>query len=242
VADLRGLGADVIEMPMIDFGPPASWKGFDRAAGRLGRYDWVVFTSANGVRFALDRLLWLGRDARALSRARLAAIGPKTAEVLLERGLRADRIPATFLAEGLLRAFPRRQVRGKRFLLARGQLAPPYLADELRARGARVDNVVVYRTVRPAAGRRREWSRALAAGVDLVTFTSSSTVAHFIETFGARRVAAALRAARIACIGPVTAATARQFGLRTEIVAPVHTIPGLVEAIVDHFSGANRRA
>jgi uroporphyrinogen III methyltransferase/synthase len=238
--ELRGWGAEVIEMPMIDFGPPITWKPFDRLVGRLDRYDWVVFTSANGVRFALDRLLDVGVDARALGGVRLAAIGPRTAERLLARGLRADRIPASFLTEGLLRAFSRREVRGKRFLLARGNLASTELPQELRRRGAHVDNVVVYRTRRPTPARRVQWSRVLEEGVDLFTFTSSSTVNHFVESFGRRRALGSLRAARIGCIGPVTAATVTGFGLPDPIVAPVHTIPGLVTALLDHFADCDR--
>lgn len=237
VRDLRARGAWVAEMPMMEFGPPVDWGPFDRAAARLGRFDWVIFTSANGVRFTLDRLLDLGRDARTFHGCRLAAIGPKTAEALKSVGLIADRVAPDFRSDCLLQFFSPRQLRGKSILLPRGDLANPMLPRELRRRGARVADVVVYRNLLPVPARRREWNSILSGGVDLVTFTSSSSVSGFVKIFGTERALACLASTRVVCIGPVTARTVEELGIRPPVVAGVHTVQGLVASILDIYSG-----
>jgi uroporphyrinogen III methyltransferase/synthase len=229
---LRGLGAEVIETPTIEIAPPEDWGPLDGAVGRLADYDYLVFTSPNGVEKFWERLTVGGRDARALAGLTLAAIGPATAEALARRGLKTDVIPEKFVAEGLIAALANLDLKGKKILLPRAAAAREVLPDELRARGATVDVVPAYRTLPPADD---SVARAFAEKVDLVTFTSSSTVSNLARILGddlARR----LQGVTVAAIGPITARTARELGLTVHIEAGVHTIDGLVAAIIDYYS------
>jgi len=183
----------------------------------LADYDWVVVTSPNGA----TRLLAAVHDARAFGSARVAAIGPGTAAALAAGNVRADLVPDRFVAEALLDALP---AGPGRLLLARAEVARDVLPDGLRARGWDVDVVDAYRTV-PAT--IDEQQREAVGSADIVTFTSSSTVEHALAAFGVDGLPAT-----IACIGPVTAATAREHGLTVAVEAPVHTIDGLVTALV----------
>jgi len=202
-----------------------------REGGPGGLGPWVVFTSANGVEAVFARLGALDLDARIFGRARLAAIGPATAEALRQHGLRADYTPAEALASAILADFRQHDLRGVRVLLPRADIAPPDLADGLAALGADVRSVVAYRTV-PAAGLAAEARRVLAAGtVDTACFTSSSTVRNLVDALAGD--VSLLAPLTIACIGPVTAATARELGLRVDIVAREHTVPGLVAALCE---------
>lgn len=236
---LAEAGADIVECPAIALVPPDSPRELDRALERLDAYDWLVLTSANGVERFVAALLASGRDLRALHGARIAAIGPETARALERRLLRADLVPEDFRAEGLLAALRAAgDVRGKRFLLPRAAGARRVLPDELRGAGAHVDEVVTYRSVVP------EESIALLRGVldehppDVLTFTSSSTVTHFLELLdradparGRERIASA----GVACIGPITAATAAERGLKVDAVPASYTIPALAAAVVARF-------
>ncbi len=229
---LEAAGAEVLETPAIALEPPASWAPLDEALARLDSYAWVLFTSANGVRAFAGRLPARGLDWRALSRCRLAAIGPATADALAAYGMRADRVAEEFTAEGFLAALVEEPVAGKRLLLPRAEVARETLPEELRRRGATVDVIPVYRTVpdRTAAAALREALKARR--VAAVTFTSSSTVEHFVEMLKGEDLLATLRGVRIACIGPVTAETARRYGLSPDILPSAHTIPALAEAVV----------
>jgi uroporphyrinogen-III synthase len=183
----------------------------------------VVLTSPNGARRLLSAVAERGLDARVFGAASLAAIGPGTARALAEGGLRADLVPTTFVAEALLDALPPPPAGGGRLLLARAEVARDVLPDGLRAAGWEVDVVDAYRTVAAAISDEQ---RASVARADIATFTSSSTVARFIELLGAASVPPT-----VACIGPITAATAREHGLTVDIEAPEHTIEGLVAAL-----------
>ncbi len=216
---LRDAGAEVVEVPAIEIVEPADGgAALLGAAGRLGEYDWVVVTSPNGA----HRLLAAVPDARAFGRAKVAAIGPGTAAVLANGRIAADLVPDRFVAEALLDALPDGP---GRLLLARAEIARDVLPDGLRARGWDVDVVDAYRTI-PAAITDEQ--RAAVAGADLITFTSSSTVEHSMAAFGRGGLPPA-----VACIGPVTAATARDHGLDVAVEASVHTIEGLVAALVE---------
>jgi uroporphyrinogen III methyltransferase/synthase len=217
---LAEAGAEVVECPAIALAPAEDPPALDRALDRLASYDWLVFTSANGVARFFARLDETGRDARALHRSRIAA-------------------------EGLLARLGGEGARGKRFLLPRAAGARPILPDELRAAGAEVDEVATYRSVVP------EESVALLARVleerppDVLTFTSSSTVTHFVALLdraapgtGRARVAGAC----VACIGPITAATAREAGLRVDVVPSAYTVPALAAAVSEHFAHGLRGA
>lgn len=220
---LRRRGAAPIEIPTIAIAEPDDGgAALLAAASGLDVYDWVVLTSPNGA----ERFCSVLRDARQVGRARLAAIGPGTARVLASHNLVADLVPDSYVAEGLLDAFPAPPGGGGRVLLARAAEARDVLPDGLREAGWAVDVVPVYRTVRPDLAP--EAADALATA-DVVTFTSSSTVRHFVELAGVEAVPPV-----VACIGPITAATARELGLAVTVEAAEHTIAGLVAALEDH--------
>ena len=233
---LRELGADVLELPTIEIVPPEDTGPLDAALRALETYDYVMFTSANAVESVRVRLLEIGLDARSFSEARIAAIGEATAKALEEIGLRADVVADKFTAEGLLEALSTEDVSGKRFLLPRAKEAREVLPEGLRARGATVDVVEAYRTVRPAVeGTARRAFDALVKGeVDLLTFTSSSTVRNLAELVGPDKLKAVLQVPAVA-IGPVTARTARELGFSVVAEPETHTIEALVQAIREHF-------
>lgn len=225
-------GAESVEIPVIQIVPPDSYEDLDRAIARLGAYDWVVFTSTNGVKIFLERLFTLGYDVRALGEARLAAIGPATAQELRRCCLRVDVVPDKYVAESVAEALTTAGVNGKRILLPRAELARDVLTEELEKAGATVDSVVSYRTV-PAHRDLSNLRYQLKEGeIDVATFASSSTVRFMVEGLG-KEAPKLLASTRVACIGPITADTARELGIRVDIVAVEHTIPGLVQALVD---------
>jgi uroporphyrinogen III methyltransferase/synthase len=230
---LEALGAEAIEAPAIRLAPPESFEALDGALGELERFDWIVFTSVNGVERFFERLFAKERDLRALGRARLAAIGPATAEALRRRGLRADIVPQDDRAEGLAAELAP-HVRGSRVLLARAAEARSVLPEELSRAGAEVADVPVYRTLR-ADRLPPEARRTLACGaLDAVTFTSPSTVRGLLELLRAEGLE--LGRAKVACIGPVTADAARELGLRVDIEARPYTLEALVDALAKSFS------
>lgn len=224
---LRRVGAEAVPIPTIAFEPPASWRPADRALARLPEYDWIVFTSVNGVDRFVERLDASGRDLRDLPR-RLCAIGPATAERLRGLHLRVDLVPPEFVAESLSEEFAAIELSGSRILLPRAQEARDLLPCSLADLGAEVDVVPVYRTVLPEPSRELA-ARAWAAGraPDWVAVTSSSTVRNL-----ARMVPQAdLRRSKLASIGPVTSGTARELGLRISVEAATFTTEGLVQAL-----------
>jgi uroporphyrinogen III methyltransferase / synthase len=228
---LREQGAEPIEAPVLEIVPPESFEALDFAIGRLESYDWVVFTSANGVRIFLDRMMALGRDARSFGSARLAAIGPATARELSERFLRVDLVPDEFVAESVAAGMIGLGMEGRRVLLPRADLAREILPEMLETAGAAVDSVVCYRTVLAREDLSRIASMLTKGDIDVVTLASSSTARNLVAGLGDDALQL-LSNTLIACIGPITAATARELGLHVGVVAPEHTIPGLVEAIV----------
>ena len=232
-ASLREYGAQVLEVPTIRIVPADDYSELDEAIGELGSFDWLIFTSVNGVDYFLRRLQAQDKDVRELQGVRLAAIGPATAKSLSELRLRVDYVPAEYRAEGIVEGLRRLGVQGKRVLLARAEVAREILPRELARAGARVKVVSAYKTVRPDLDL--DLLREFAP--DVVTFTSSSTVNNFVEALGRDEAAKVLEKAVIASIGPITADTARNLGLATQIMPAVYTIPALVEAIVQYFTG-----
>lgn len=227
---LRELGAEIIELPAIEIQPPADTGPLDHAIGKLESYDWLIFTSANGVRFFLERLDTCGRDLRAL-RARLCAIGPATKAAVEGLHLKVDLMGKEYVAEGLLEAFAAEDLAGRRILLPRAAVARDLVPAGLRRRGAEVEVVEAYRTAVPESSRQR--AAAIFGGErkpDWITFTSSSTVQNLVALAGAD----ALAGVKIASIGPITSGTARKLGLAVTVEASVYTIDGLVEAILKH--------
>lgn len=228
IAALERLGARVIPFPTIEIAPPPSWEQLDAALRRLDSYDWVIFTSVNGVRFVGERLLAAGQSSEILARRRVAAIGPATARAIEAFGVEVDIIPDEYVAEAVVEALG--AVGGKRILLPRAAEAREVLTMTLRERGAAVDEIAAYHTLpgRPSPVNLA----ALAAGVDIATFTSSSTVRNFFALLGEARARGVLRGALVACIGPITARTAADLGTPAQVVAEVYTTEGLIDAIV----------
>lgn len=236
-ARLRELGADPVELPAIRIDPIAPSPEASAALERVGGYGLVVLTSANGVDQLFARLAESGADARALSAdATVVAIGPGTAERLARHGVLADLVPERFVAEGILEALEGRDLAGESVLVARARGSRPDLVDGLRARGARVDEVHLYEAV-PEPADPDSLERAL--GADAITFTASSTVTSLLDALDADALDV-LRSGgpRVVSIGPVTSATLRERGLRVDVEATRHDIPGLIEALLADATGS----
>jgi uroporphyrinogen-III synthase len=226
---LQALGAVPITFPTIRIEAPADhYAGLDAALRQLATFDWVVFTSVNGVVHVWQRLAALALDTQTFIPLRLAAIGPATADALVTRGVRVDVVPERYVAEALLTAIP--HPAGQRFLLPRAAGARDTLQVGLLAAGAEVVEVHAYRTL--PAELSPEALAALEHGIDVLTFTSSSTVRHFVAQVGAERAQALTTRAVVVAIGPITAHTAHELGLPVHAVATEYTIGGLVEALV----------
>ncbi|MCX7622377.1 MAG: hydroxymethylbilane synthase [Thermomicrobium sp.] len=229
VERLRQLGAEVIVHPLVAIVPPDDWGTIDPVLRDLRRFDWVVFTSANGVRMLLDRLAMLDIPIGVLGGAQLAAIGPATARSLETRGLCVALVPERYVAEAVAEALVARGIRGQRVLLARAADARDVLPARLREAGAEVTVLPIYRTV-PLPLAEEVRAELHAGGIDWVLLTASSTVRSLVAAFGdPRRFHPRVR---FAAIGPVTAATAAELGLGVAAIAERHTIEGLIEALL----------
>ena len=261
--DLESKGAFVRDFPVIRILPPKSWKPLDSAIKKIdvfGRhprmflsgirkvtdsrlkacgndelaFDWVVFTSTNGVDAFFQRMKILGKDSRSLGNVRIAAIGEATRERLLEKGIEPDLVPKKFTSEGLVSELTKEnEIKGRHFLLPRTDIAPPYLKEALEKGGAKITQVISYRTV-PACGAREKKTlrRWLAAGeIDFVTFTSASTVDHFFALLPRQK--RGKMAARQVSIGPVTSSALGKYGVRPWREAREHTMKGMLE-VMDH--------
>lgn len=231
---LSAAGAEVISFPAITIAPPRRWEPVDTAIRRINSYDWLLFTSANGVTMFFARFTARGGDMRNLKGIRIGAIGPKTSAHLQALGLKVNVFPDEYRAEALAEAIG--PVKGLRILLVRAQDAREILPQTLRARGAQVAVVTAYRTLKSRRLPTNLKKRLTHGGIDAVTFTSSSTVDGFMRhlTTGERR--RVFRQAKAAVIGPITAATLRRYGIRPAIRAKPYTTEALAEAIVAYFS------
>jgi uroporphyrinogen III methyltransferase/synthase len=233
---LSSLGADCLECPTIKVVPPEDWSALDVAIDKLHTYDWLVFTSVNGVSFFFERLYDKGKDVRALKDVRTAAIGPATAKRLAEFGLKSDIVPETYQAESIIEAFDKEPMAGKRVLLPRAQEARPVLPVELRKMDAVVDEIAVYRTEQATDNVDVLITRLEEGAIDVVTFTSSSTVSNFKALLPPERFKALMKGVTVASIGPITTDTAKELGFKVDITAEAFTIPGLCEAILRYFA------
>ncbi len=239
VERLEALGASPILAPTIRIEPPDDAEPLARACAEADQFDWIVFTSANGADAFMARLLQGPGDVRALKGVRLCAIGPGTASRLERFGIKVDLVPAEHRAEAVVEAVTAQgDVRGRRVLLPRADLARDVLPDELRRAGAEVVEVVAYRTVLESLEPGREpdiYRMLLDRQIDAVTFTSASTVRNFVKIFGEDTAPDLLQTTVVACIGPVTAEAAQQLRIRTDVMPSTYTIPALVDALVEHF-------
>ncbi len=228
-AKLEKLGAEVLEAPAISMADPAdNYAALDKAIDHVADYHWLIFTSANGVGRFFARLFKAGKDARALGYAKIAAIGSATAEKLKQYGLVADVIPQEYRAEGVVEALKGKLPPHAKILIPRAEEAREVLPDTLREMGAEVEVAPAYRTVCGQVDGEALAADIKAGRIDLVTFTSSSTVKNLVNIIGS---AEALKGVKTACIGPVTADTAKSLGIEPDIIAKEYTIDGLVEAI-----------
>jgi len=232
---LEKKGACPVQFPTIETVPPDSWEALDRAIQNVEMYDWLVFTSVNGVKYFLLRIKENQKDVRCLKGIKLCAIGPKTAEVLEKLDLRIDFVPAEYKAEGIIEGLGSNEVRGKKILIPRAAVAREVLPEELVKLGATVDVVEAYKTIQPKrkTGEFREMLKNKE--VHVITFTSSSTVTNFISMFNKEEISDLLNGVTIACIGPITAKTAEKNGLKVSIIPEKYTVEAFTDAIVDFY-------
>lgn len=236
---LEERGAEAIEAPTIRIAPPEDTEALDRACANAGKYDWIIFTSANGVDAFMERLV-AGFDVRDLKGVRICAVGPTTAERIERYGVRVALTPEESRAEGIVEALAATgAIAGQTFLLPRADIAREVLADQLRESGADVSEVVAYRTL--LAGGERDadhdvYRMLLDRQIDAVTFTSASTVKNFAKIYGEEQAADLLNKTVVASIGPVTAEAAQQLGIQTTVMPSAYTVKDLVDALVEHFT------
>jgi len=226
-------GAQPVLFSSIEIRPIAGKQDLDRSISGLKEYDWVVFTSVNGVDAFFRRMNDLKLDSRALAGLKIGAIGPMTARSLCERGITADYIPGVYTGQGFIRGLSKSTAGGKRFLIPRADIADDEITAGLKKLGAQVDNIAVYHTARPRRKLDRLKNLLLPGNLDVITFTSSSTVTNLLAGLGSAGIGRI--SAKIACIGPKTASTARKTGLKVDILAREQTMAGLIEAMEDYF-------
>jgi uroporphyrinogen-III synthase len=246
-ADLRKLGAEVLEIPFIEIRKPRSFRPLDTAFKDLSTYDWLILTSVNGVDAMWERLRKLHLTKRSLRHLNVAAIGPATQKAIEKRGVHVHIVPDEYVAESVVKSLKQR-VKGKRILLVRAKVARDVIPRELRKAGAQVDVVEAYETVIPKSSRNRLRAalRSKDQAPDVITFTSSSTAKNFVSLLGTKNASSRLRKQRpsalegvkLASIGPVTSATLRELNLGVDVEARQYTILGLIEAII---TGMRRR-
>ncbi|MDX6693949.1 MAG: uroporphyrinogen methyltransferase / synthase [Blastocatellia bacterium] len=244
-AELERYGARVVACPTIEIAAPESYAPLDEAIENLYGYDWIIFTSVNGVDYFLKRLNEMGRDASELDDLRVCSIGEATAVRLRDAQIHVDVVPEQFKAEGVFEALTdylggTQGLYALNFLIPRAAVARDYLPLALEGAGARVDVVAVYRTVRPQTQERGRIEALLAGGgVDCITFTSSSTVHNFAHLFDTGDLSQLLDGVKIACIGDITASSAAEHNLRVDIQPTEYTTPALARAIAAYYAGLN---
>ncbi|HSF59724.1 MAG TPA: uroporphyrinogen-III synthase [Candidatus Binatia bacterium] len=236
VQAIEALGGEVIEFPTIEISPPISYEPLDQAIQQIKSYDWLIFTSVNGVARFLDRFKKLDKSLADLAGIEIVAIGPATATKLEAAGIPAGFVPQRYQAEGVLETLAGQTLRGKRVLIPRAARARDILPETLRQRGAQVDVVVAYQTVSPQVDVPALCKLFSEGGTDMITFTSSSTASNFAAMLQSQDLRRLLGAIVIACIGPITRKTVEDLGMRAHVVATEFTIPGLVRAIANYFS------
>ena len=239
---IESLGGEVIEFPTIEIRPPESYGPLDQAIYQIANYDWLIFTSVNGVEQFLNRFEKLGKNIANLAGIEVGAIGPETARRLTAAQIEPTFVPKQYQAEGILEALVPETVLGKRILIPRAAKARDILPQTLRQWGAQVDVVEAYQTVLPQVDVSALCRLLREGTIDMITFTSSSTATNFSVMLRDQDLPRLLSRAVIACIGPITKKTVEDLGMRPEIVSEEFTIPGLVRAMVDYFSRtANER-
>ncbi len=238
-SDLVGIlsahGAECLEFPTIKVEPADDCGPLDKAIENLSTYDWLIFTSVNGVSFFFKRFFASGRDMRSFNKIKTAVIGPATSEKLFSYGLKSDIIPESYRAESVVDAFRNVNLKEKRILLPRAEEARVILPEELVKMGASVDEITAYKTTAVTDESANLIKELKNKNIDLITFTSSSTVKNFAALLPADIVEDLMKDVTIAAIGPITADTAKEMGFKVSIISESFTIPGLCDAILQHF-------
>ncbi len=236
VSDLSKLGAHCIEIPTIEIAPPEDIQPLKQAIESINDYEWLVFTSVNGVKFFFDTLYEMEKDVRILGHLKFACIGPVTKERLKDYGIISDILPETYRAESVVDAFSDMDISGRKVLLPRAKVARTILPEELTKMGALVDEVTAYETKLNTDGQQELITLLENNEIDAVTFTSSSTVSNFMSQLESTDAKKLLKDVTIASIGPITSETAEDLGIKPDVEAEEYTIPGLVDALLTHFS------
>ena len=234
---LSSFGAETVRFPVIAIAPPDSWEAADRAIENIKKYDWIIFTSVNGVLSFAQRLIKLQKDVvETLNDVKICAIGIKTAEVVELYGLEVDFIPDKFRAEAVADGFMEMGSPGRNVLLPRAQVGREILPGELARMGMKVEVIPVYKAVRPDADALSLRSMLRNREIDVVTFTSSSCVKNFLEIIGLDQYMMLLTGVKIACISPVTSDTVRKYGLSVDIIPDRYTVADLARAIAKFYA------
>jgi uroporphyrinogen III methyltransferase/synthase len=236
IRTLSELGAECLLFPTITILPPASWKELDKAITSLSRYDWILFTSLNGVKYFFKRLGFQKKDTRYLNGVNIGAIGPGTAAVLIDKGINPDLIPDQYWAEGVVEGLKKSLLDGKRILLPRPVIARDYIPKKLTELGAKVDVIEAYQTVKPDYSQQQLSMLFKDSAIDMITFTSPSTVDNFLDLLKGQSIFKELLKAKVACIGPITAQRAVEKGLKVDIVPDQYTVDALTRAIIEYYT------
>ena len=231
---LEERGAEAFLYSSIKTIPPADWSPLDQSLEALSDYDGLIFTSVNGVNYFSQRLKEKNKDIRELKGVRIYAIGPKTEQAVRGLNIRVDTVPENYVAESLIESIGKENIKGKKFLLPRASIAREILPNTLREMGASIDVVPAYQTIRPQSSESSFLKRLDEGSIDVITFTSSSTVTNFVDRLNKESIKK-LKKIVIACIGPITQKTAENCGLEVSIVPNEYTVAGLISAIEDYF-------
>ena len=231
VERVEELGGEAIEFPVIRIAEPEDYADFDNALENIGKYNWIVFTSVNGVEAFLKRMRQKRLDIRELAGIKICAVGEATSEELGRYGLNVDLMPDSYTTGDLLHAMLGVVSSGDRVLLARADIASRELSEGLKEKGVDFDDLIVYRNLADDPGRASTIDMLEGNEVDFITFTSSSTVKNFVSVLGRDNIDK-ISGSKVVCIGPVTANTAREMGIRVDAVADVYTIDGLIDKLI----------
>jgi len=238
IKPLEEQGANVIAFPTIEISPPNSYIALDKAINSIEQYDWIIFTSVNGVKSFFNRLRVLNKDIRGLYRAKIAAIGDITAKEVENLGIKVDMVPSDFKAEGLIRIFKKKKIKDCKILIPRAKVARDILPETLVKIGAKVDVVTAYITKQPSKAKAKKITKLLSEDkIDMITFTSSSTVKNFFELIPNHKPKR--NRPLFASIGPITSKTLNESGYQSTIVSKKYTVDNLASEIVHYYSKVN---
>ncbi len=240
VSKLSKLGAHCIEIPTIKIAPPEDIKPLQESIKNINNYEWLVFTSVNGVKYFFDTLFDMGKDVRVLGHLKFACIGPVTKERLKDYGITSDVLPETYRAESVIDAFSKVDIKNKKILLPRAKKARTILPEELKKMGAGVDEVMAYETLLDVGKKEKLITLLEKSKIDAITFTSSSTVSNFISLLDSRDSDKLLKGVVTASIGPITSDTAKSLNIEPDIEALEYTIQGLVNSLLEYYKSKNR--